>query len=219
MGAMTTMRELAAFWQEMTAEERLDYRVRFGDDVLEVISIEITGDEASVRGYQLNGPMAQTQRDDNSRAMRVKLVAITQGGIEILDRDEPVERDDADDPGPPPTLRPVDDVVEPNPPIQWQGEVDPFFEQLPPVRNPGPADRPGPSVDGSTIVPGPGPGRETTLMTPVEEWASTAIRLPHALLQRASEMARTRMIGRNILLAHIIEQGLNDLDDRPMVRN
>lgn len=216
MGAMTTMRELAAFWGEMTAEERLDYRVRFGDDVLEVISIEVSGQEASVRGYQLNGPMAQTQRDKNSRAMRVKLVAMTQGGVEILDRDEPVE---TDDPGPPPTLRPADDM--PNEDELEQALLaaarEPIVYPTPTIRQRIEPIEAAPSVDGSTIVPVP--ARVSALDTPVEEWASTAIRLPHVLLQRASDAAKNRMIGRNILLAHIIEQGLNDLEDHPVLRN
>jgi hypothetical protein len=211
MGATTTMRELAALWPELTSEERLNYRVRFGDDVLEIISIEAGGEDATVRGYQLNGPMAEEQRDDRSRAARVRVFPIRMG-IEILDRDEPV---DNDDPGPPPTLRLAD-----------SGDIEPI--EPPPAA----------SVDGSTIVPSnttaappenwagdpayaptPEPPRSSALDMPVDTWASTAVRLPHEILDRASKEARRRGISRNILMAHLLDQGLSGLEGRPLIGN
>lgn len=229
MGAMTTLRELTAFWQEMTAEERIDYRVRFGDDVYELISITPKGDDVEIRGYQLNGPMAQTQRDDNSRAARVRMFPLNLSWIEILDRDEPVERDD--DPGPPPTRLTPEGEYErvDTDEIKWQGDLEPFFDERRfnnpvselPRRGPFPTDNQGVTpqwqqdawAGNSDAAPKP----PSALDTPVDDWASTAIRMPHALLDRLSKTAKQRMIGRNILLAHIVEQGLNDLDDRPVV--
>lgn len=224
MGARTTMNELAKHWDSMTAEERLGYRVRFADDVLEVIAIEqVDSENFQVRGYQLNGAMADHQRDEDSRVARVKIFPWNLGGVEILDLDEPVERDD---PGPPPTMR-LDPAT---------GEYERVDEQpdYVPARTEGERVELDPSVfvepvDAEAGVyrigddqrfaepnwagdPAAIPKPKSVLDTPVDEWASTAIRMPHALLDRASKVAKDRMIGRNRLLAHLVEEGLNRLD-------
>lgn len=222
MGATTTMRELAAFWDQMTGEERTDYRVRFDDDVMEVISIAVDDNQAVVRGYQLNGVLADNQRDPNSRAARVLLIPLTQG-IEILDRDDPIDIDD--DPGPPPVASVdgstmiAEDRFNPVADQQWlRGPISPDPDPLPPVRNPGPADNttaaPEPNWGGD---PAYAPKPTSVLDTPVDQWASTAIRLPHELLDRASKEARRRGIGRNVLLAHLLDQGLSAVEGRPLV--
>jgi hypothetical protein len=227
MGAMSTMRELAALWPELTGEERLDYRVRFGDDVLEIISIEmdVAEDQATVRGYQLNGPIAQEQRDSNSRAARVKAYP-SRLSIEILDRDEPVETDD--DPGPPPTLRLAEYAGEDADPAPWPAEK--FNNPVADLS----LHQATPSVDGSTVVPSTHPSvenwagdpqyappapqaRSSVLDTPVDTWASTAVRLPHDILDRGQKEARRRGISRNILFAHLLDQGLSGLEGKPLV--
>lgn len=227
MGTKTTMGELAALWQEMTAEERRNYRVRFGGDVLELISIETTGDQANVRGYQLNGPMATTQRDGNSRAARVRAFPLNLGGVEILDHDEPV---DNDDPGPPPTLRPADDLPDPDSSgVPWKpsdvsvlpghegNDMDPpkaaweHFEEIGPLPLPRSITYPSARWAGDPDY------MPSVLDTPVETWASTAIRMPHELLDRASKEAKRRGIGRNVLLAHLVEQALNGIEGRPLL--
>lgn len=213
MGATTTMRELATFWDQMTGEERIDYRVRSGDDVMEVISIAVDGEQAAVRGYQLNGVLADNQRDPNSRAARVIMVPLDQR-VEILDRDEPVET--GDDPGPPPVAS-VDGSTM---------IAEDRFDELPPIEYPQPTVRPVPGpIDNTTAAPEPNwagdpayaPKPTSVLDTPVDQWASTAIRLPHELLDRASKEARRRGIGRNVLLAHLLDQGLSAVEGRPLV--
>lgn len=232
MGAMTTMKELAKLWQEMTPDERLDYRVRLDNDVFEIISIEETDDDqAMVRGYQLNGPMATTQRQDlssadggtHSQAARVKMVSIHKGGVEILDRDEPVDRDD---PGPPPPImRLVADgsyeQIEPPSETQSSEIAEPvvYVEQpdlveqtpLPDFREVAPPD------DHWAGDPDYAPKPPSGLETPVDEWVSTGIRAPREVLDRASNEAKRRGIGRNVLIAHLLDQGLNGLEGRPIL--
>lgn len=249
MGAMTTLRELVTFWPTLTAEERLDYRVRFGDDVYEVISIQETdsGDRSGVeptvevRGYQLNGPMAQTQRDANSRAARVRVFPLNLGGVEILDHDEPIERDDP----PPPNVRlsPEGEYERIQPdlgdstkqmaeaqlrnledqmrvPDEREAARQEFMREQVEYAMSTPIAYPEPIVTYPSNWAGDpeaAPKPPSALDIPVDDWASTAVRLPHSLLDRLSKTAKQRMIGRNILLAHIVEQGLNDLDNRPVV--
>jgi hypothetical protein len=153
-------------------------------------------------------------------------------GIEILDRDEPVENDD---PGPPPTLRLADDggleQVVPEPPLAQPAQTfnNPVADLTlePRIRQPIPDAAP--SVDGSTVVPQdnwagdpqyapPEPqARSSVLDTPVDSWASTAVRLPHEILDRGQKEARRRGISRNILFAHLLDQGLSGLEGKPLV--
>lgn len=258
MGVMTTMKDLAVLWSEMTAEERLDYRVRFpGDDVLEIISIT-TGDDdqAAVRGYQLNGALAAAQRDENSRAMRVRMFPLNLGGVEILDHGEPIERLD---PGPPPVRLTPDGEYEriEEETVVRSGYDAEAVERITSAEPDLSAVEPRPELPGSvSLVPERTPwdyaqeigeytfdvskievlpGREGSDLdppsqaplaprvrecdTPIDEWSSTSVRLPRGLLDRAQAAARERMVGRNKLLAFLLEEGLDRLESRPPLGN
>jgi hypothetical protein len=219
MGARTTLKELVAHWATLTAEERLDYRVRFGDDVYEVIALDEDDDQVQVRGYQLNGPLAASQRDANSRAMRVRIFPLNLGGVEILDRDEPVEPEPVESP---PTLRLAEDGeyerIEPEPQPQWEPTAPepPMFERIEPQTPPSSRETFDAGLINVEALRQAGtadlPARQSALDTPVEEWASTAVRLPRDLLDRLAATARERMVGRSRLMAYLLERGLDDID-------
>ena len=70
-----------------------------------------------------------------------------------------------------------------------------------------------------TIDVGDRPARESALDIPTDEWTNTAIRLPRPLLDRLTAASKKRGIGRNVLLAHLLEPALDRLEDRPILGN
>lgn len=214
MSITTTVKALWEMWPDVPLDERVTFRVRLDDRMtLRVVDVVLQDDgsgKVMVRGDELSGPLtaadllevtAQGGQPSVTRA-RVLEPAVE---VEILDLDDPNEVAEAAE-------QPQMDATRNN-----VVALDEHRDVV--VDGNRPEDQPQVSSAAAAAAAAVGhpsaqaPDEMFVWSTPKGDWASTSpLKLPRPVLERLNATVDRRMVGRQLLIAFLIERGLAQME-------